>query len=330
MRLKKKFLIIRFSSIGDIVLTSPVIRLLKMQTDGAEVHYLTKQKYRCLLEANPYIDRIYSFSKKLDEILPVLKSEKYDYIIDLHRNIRSSMVKMVLKRKSFSFRKLDFRKWILVNFKIDRLPDIHIVDRYIETLKNFGIKNDGKGLDYFIPENEKFNLDELPADFREGYICIVLGGTYFTKRLPPQKYFSLVANQQYNFVLLGGLTEKEMADSIMSVAGKNVADLCGKLGINQSASVVGQARLVIANDTGLMHIAAALRKKILSVWGNTVPQFGMYPYLPGEGSEMLEVKGLKCRPCSKLGKHKCPEKHFNCMNLISEPAIADWVRKNFR
>lgn len=294
-----------------------------------EIHFLTKQKHQCLLEANPYIDKIYSFQKKLDEVIPLLKSEEYDYIIDLHRNLRSLKVKMALKGKSFSFKKLNFEKWLLVAFKIDKLPNIHIVDRYLETIESLGAKDDKKGLDYFIPEEEKFNTSELPEGFQKGFVAIILAGTYYTKRLPVEKFLPLINNTQFNFVLLGGKNEAEMARSIIDVSGENVIDFCGKLSINQSASLVEQARLVISNDTGLMHIAAAFRKKILSVWGNTVPQLGMHPYLPAEGSKMLEVNGLKCRPCSKLGKHECPKKHFNCMKQIPETAIVQWVESNF-
>lgn len=297
--------------------------------EDVEIHFLTKQKHHCLLEANPYLDKIYSFEKKLDEVIPLLKSEKYDYIIDLHRNIRSLKVKRALRGKSFTFKKLNFEKWLLVNFKIDKLPNIHIVERYLETLKSFGIRDDANGLDYFIPEIEKFNINELPEHFQHGFVAIILAGTYFTKRLPAEKYLPLIRNKHYNFVLLGGNNETEMAQSIIDVAGENVIDFCGKLSINQSASLVEQARLVITNDTGLMHIAAAFRKRILSVWGNTVPQLGMHPYLSAEGSKMLEVNGLKCRPCSKLGKHECPKKHFNCMNQIPESSIVDWVAGNY-
>lgn len=328
--MKKKILVIRFSSIGDIVLTTPVVRQLRKQLEDVEIHFLTKQKHRCLLEANPYINKIYSFEKKLDEVVPLLKLENYDYIIDLHRNIRSMRVKMALKGKSFSFKKLNFEKWLLVTFKIDKLPNIHIVDRYLETIGSFGIKDDKQGLDYFIPEQEKFNISELPEGFQNGFVAVILAGTYYTKRLPVEKYLPLINNKRFNFVLLGGKNEIGMAQSIVEVTGENVVNLCGRISINQSASLVEQARLVISNDTGLMHIAAAFRKKILSVWGNTVPQLGMHPYLSAEGSKILEVNGLKCRPCSKLGKHECPKKHFNCMNQIPESSLVDWVIGNYQ
>lgn len=327
--MKTKFLIIRFSSIGDIVLTSPVVRCLKTQYPGAEVHFLTKKRNADLLHANPYIDKIQLYDGSISSLITDLKAEKYDYIIDLHNNLRSLLVKLRLNVKSYSFNKLNFRKMLLTQFGIDILPDTHIVDRAMETLNPFNIVNDGKGLDYFIPEEDELSIEELPEHIRSGYIALVLAGTYTTKKMPVAKYRNLITESNIPFVLLGGKSEHLLAAEILDWNTGNVVDFTGKLRINQSASLVRKARLVISNDTGLMHIAAAFHKKILSVWGNTTPKFGMYPYLPGEGSEAIEVKGLPCRPCSKLGYHQCPKKHFRCMNDIPEDRIIDWVKREF-
>ena len=327
--MKTKFLIIRFSSIGDIVLTSPVVRCLKTQFPDAEVHFLTKKRNADLLQANPYIDQIQLLEDSLSDTIQRLKTENYDYIIDLHNNLRSLNVKLRLKAKSYSFNKLNLRKILLTRFKLDTMPGSHIVDRNLETIRPFDIVNDGKGLDHFIPVEDEFLLSELPESFRNGYVALVLAGTYTTKRMPVAKYRKLISESNIPFVLLGGKGERVSAASILEWNTGNVLDFTGKLRINQSASLVKSATLVIANDTGLMHIAAAFHKKILSVWGNTSPELGMYPYLPGEGSELLEVKGLPCRPCSKLGYHECPKKHFRCMNDIPEDRIIDWVKREF-
>jgi len=327
--LKTKFLIIRFSSIGDIVLTSPVVRCLKTQFPDVEVHFLTKKRNADLLQANPHIDQIQLLEDSLSDTIQRLKTENYDYIIDLHNNLRSLNVKLRLKAKSYSFNKLNLRKILLTRFKLDTMPGGHIVDRNLETLRPFNIVNDGKGLDHFIPVEDEFSLSELPDSFRNGFVALVLAGTYTTKRMPVAKYRKLISESNIPFVLLGGKGERVSAASILEWNTGNVLDFTGKLRINQSASLVKNATLVIANDTGLMHIAAAFHKKILSVWGNTSPELGMYPYLPGEGSEILEVKGLPCRPCSKLGYHECPKKHFRCMNDIPEDRIIDWVTREF-
>ena len=327
--MKTKFLIIRFSSIGDIVLTSPVVRCLKTQFPEAEVHFLTKKRNADLLQANLYIDKIQVLDDSLSNTIQRLKLENYDYIIDLHNNFRSLNVKLRLKAKSFSFNKLNIRKLLLTRFKLDTMPDGHIVDRNMRTLLPFNIVNDGQGLNHFIPEEDEFSLSELPDSYRNGYVALVLAGTYFTKRMPIAKYRKLISESNIPYVLLGGKGERASAASILEWRTGNVLDFTGKLRINQSASLVKNAKLVIANDTGLMHIAAAFHKKILSVWGNTSPKLGMYPYLPGEGSEILEVKGLPCRPCSKLGYQECPKKHFSCMNDIPEDRIISWVEREF-
>jgi len=327
--LKKKFLIIRFSSIGDIVLTTPVVRCLKNQFQGAEIHYLTKRRNLDLLEANPYIDKIHLFGDSLTETIQELKAEKYDYVIDLHNNLRSLRVKLGLKVKSFSFNKLNIRKLLLTKFRINTLPKNHIVDRNLQTLSYFNIVNDGKGLDHFIPDEDEFPLSQLPEKFRNGYLVLVLAGTYSTKRMPVEKYRRLISETQLPVMLLGGKSERPLAATILDWKIGNVIDFTGKLRINQSASLVKNSRIVISNDTGLMHIAAAYHKKILSVWGNTSPVFGMYPYMPARESEILEVKGLSCHPCSKIGYHKCPKKHFRCMNDIPEDRIIEWVKREF-
>ena len=327
--MKTKFLIIRFSSIGDIVLTSPVVRILKAQFQDAEIHFLTKKRNEDLLIANPHVDKIQLYESSLSETIRSLKLEKYDYIIDLHNNFRSLRVKAALRVKSYSFNKLNIRKMLFIKLNINTLPKTHIVDRNLATLRSFNIINDGKGLDYFIPPEDEFPIAELPPTFRNGYVALVLAGTYTTKRIPAEKYRSLISGTNVPFLLLGGKSERAAANTILEWNTQNVIDFTGKLRINQSASLIKNAQLVISNDTGLMHIAAAYRKKILSIWGNTSPELGMYPYLPGAGSEILEVKGLSCRPCSKLGFSECPKKHFRCMNEIPEERIVDWVRREF-
>lgn len=328
-----KVLIIRFSSIGDIVLATPVVRALKQQL-GAEVHFLTKRGFRGIVEANPYIDKVYAIDKKVGEVLPELKQEDYSYLIDLHHNLRSLQVKLALKGKAYSFNKLNWEKWLMARFKINRLPDKHIVDRYMETAAPLGVENDGKGLDYFIPEQDEVEVSaflsaNVLAEAREvpRFVAFAIGAAHNTKRLPTDKAISICKRIGLPVVLLGGPGEAEEGRQIAEAAGGHVFSTCGLLNLNQSASFVRQAYKVISHDTGLMHIAAAFGKDIISVWGNTIPEFGMYPYLPeGKGSNTtVEVKGLSCRPCSKIGYQACPRGHFRCMRNISEENIVSAV-----
>lgn len=318
-----KILILRFSSIGDIVLTTPVVRCLKEQVKDIEIHYLTKSSFASLAASNPYIDKVYSMEKKLSEVMPLLKVENYDFILDLHHNLRTKQVILALKKPSDNFPKLNFKKWLLVQLKINKMPLIHIVDRYFKAATVFNINNDLKGLDFFIPEKEEVKLNELPEFFKAGFIAVVIGAQHFTKRMPNHKIIDLCQGLPLPVILVGGKEDYNNGLEIEKVLGIKAFNACGKYNLFQSASIIKQARLVITHDTGMMHIAAAFKKKIISVWGNTVPEFGMYPYMPQDtaNSFMAEVKNLSCRPCSKIGKTSCPKGHFRCMNDLDTNTI---------
>jgi ADP-heptose:LPS heptosyltransferase len=330
---KPKILIVRFSSIGDIVLTTPVIRCLKQQL-GAEIHFLTKKSFRNILDANPYVDKVYAIQSKIEEEIADLQEEQYHFIVDLHHNLRSLQLKIALGRHSASFNKLNFQKWLMVNFKINRLPNTHIVDRYIQTVARLGVTNDGQGLDYFIPPEQEVNLGDIcqwqeerrhlrPLIASGQYIAFVIGAAHPTKRLTTEKIVALCKKINLPVLLLGGPGDAETGEKIAHTAGIHVINTCGRYSLHQSASLVRQARTVITHDTGLMHIAAALQKNIVSIWGNTIPEFGMYPYYPSSVNlnTTIQVKDLSCRPCSKIGFQTCPKGHFKCMNNIDENAI---------
>ncbi len=326
---KVRFLIIRFSSIGDIVLTTPLVRCLKHQVQDSEICFLTSKKFVPVIKANPYISRVYEYEGNIFRLISVLRPEAFDYIIDLQNNYLSKIFKICLCAPFYTVNKINFTKFLIINFKINRLPASHIVDRYLDTVSHFGVKNDLTGLDFFIPENEKFDINNLPDVCNNGYVAFIISGTYNTKKLPVEKISWICNNINYPVILIGGSDEKKAGDDIVSLTGENVFNFAGKTSICESASLVSCANLVLTNDTGFMHIAAAFGKKILSFWGNTIPGFGMYPYMADQASEVAEVKNLKCRPCSKLGFKRCPKNHFKCMNEIETGSAVDWINKNF-
>lgn len=342
-----KFLIVRFSSIGDIVLTTPIVRCLKQQVDGAEVHFITKKVFAGLMESNPHVDQVHTIEDSVFEITDELKEVGFDYIIDLHNNLRSRQLRRELKVLSFDYPKHNLAKWLLVNFKLNRMPKNHIVDRYFEAVSSFRVKSDGEGLDYFIPEEEE--LDPQNEFGFSDYIAYGIGGRQPGKIFPEDKIvktLQLLTQAGKNVVLLGGPEDRDRADRIrdkgieirderaeisgsgraLRVPGSGIGQVinrCGDLSMNGSASVVRQASSVISHDTAIMHIAAAFKKKVISIWGCTVPEFGMYPYKPGEGSKMIQMDGLRQRPCSKLGIGTCAG--FACMNSIKEEQITKSV-----
>ncbi len=311
-----KVLVVRFSSIGDIVLTTPVLRGLKEQIENIEIHYLTKKQFAPILQENPRIDKIYTIDNHIDELVDDLKKEKYAFIIDLHNNLRTKSLKFKLRRPSKSINKLNWKKWFFVQLKINTMPRKHIVDRYFETVASLGVKNDQKPSEYFISENDEVNVTEKLGVLPNEFVAIAIGAQFKTKKMPKELLVKIISKLKEPVVLMGGAMDADLAKELIALSSNSIIkNACGGFNLSESASIVKQSKRLITNDTGMMHIATCFSVQIDSVWGNTVPDLGMYPYYPNAKGKFSihEVKGLNCRPCSKIGFQDCPKKHFDCM-----------------
>jgi ADP-heptose:LPS heptosyltransferase len=315
----QRILIVRFSSIGDIVLTSPVVRAMRTRFPDADIRFLTKRAYAELVQPNPYLNGVFLFDGKLRDTIAEVRAFRPDVVIDLHHNLRTSLLKAAVGCKSYSFPKLNLEKWLHVNLKMDTLPDLHIVDRYFKAVEPLGAVNDGQGLDFFIPDDVK--LPQLPPAFSEGYLAVVIGAKFATKRIPEQKLVAIIRGLQRPVVLVGGPEDAALGERLAK--GGQMFNACGRASLLESARIIEHAAVVITSDTGMMHIAAAFDRPTISVWGNTVPAFGMASYMPQhpERSHIIEQKGLNCRPCSKIGHAQCPKGHFNCMMLLDTDTV---------
>ncbi len=325
-----KILIIRFSSIGDIVLTTPVIRCVKQQLPGAEVHFLTKKAFAPILEHNPYIDGLHFLQDGLWETVKYLKAFGFDYIIDLHHNQRTMAIRALMGTRASVFNKLNVEKWLMVNFKVDQLPRVHIVDRYLAAATPLGVADDGGGLDYFIPKEQEIDLATLPETHRDGYVALIIGAKHATKQYPVDLLAEVCRQVPYPIILLGGPEDRPAGEQVTTLSENTlVYNACGQFSLHGSASLARQANVVVSNDTGLMHISAAFQKPIVSLWGNTIPEFGMFPYY-GKNSPVqpviMEVRDLPCRPCSKIGYAQCPRDHFKCMREIKPTEVAERIK----
>lgn len=322
-----KLLVIRFSSIGDVVLTTPVIRALKMQYrhGDVELHFLTRARHREILAANPYIDKLHCIEHHISEVYHALQAERFDYVIDLHASLRSFMIKRRLGRPCRTLDKQTLRRFLYVYFKINLLPRRHIVDRYFDVLRDLAVVNDQQGLDYFLSVDDERALTALPASHRRDYLAIVIGGQHAGKRYPFDHLCALCRQIDIPVVLLGGPTDQRRGEAIVQQVGAKVFNACGRFTLNESAVLLREAQCVISNDTGLMHIASAFHKKIISLWGATVPEFGMSPYLPGSGSRILEAVSPQ-RPYSRHGGKQPFRAAYNCWTGLEPDKILQALR----
>ncbi len=323
-----KVLIIRFSSIGDIVLTTAAIRCLKQQIPGAEVHLLTKEKMKAVTIANPYIDKFHYYTNDLNAIVKELRKEDYDYIIDLHKNIRTYLLQVRLfttKGLWYSYHKLSLQKFLLTKLKINLMPKRHISLRCIDAMELLGVVDDGNGLDYFIPTSVYIKDSDLPSGHLFGYVAIVIGATHNTKKLPVYKLQEICSKINYPMILIGGKEDAVQGEEIASINQQKIFNACGKFSLNESADLVRRANLVISHDTGLQYIACAFQKPVLAIWGGTSPKLQVEPFY-GTANIALHknfiVPGLPCQPCSNYGTKKCPRGHFKCMKNQDTDLIA--------
>lgn len=313
----QKILIIRFSSIGDLVLTSPIVRALKQQGEYC-IHYLVKKKFKNAIENNPYIDQIFSLedsNTKSD-----LTQQKYDIVVDLQNNLKSLKIRRGLAKKTLVVNKENIKKLLLVRTGIDLLKGEHIVGRYFKTVKEIGIKDDGKGLDFFIPEDFKITSFKIPIDLSQPYLAWVIGASYTKKMLPLNHIVEVCKGISLPILLLGGPMDRSNGDDIIAASNAaNLYNLCGELSLEESSYVLKQSSIVLSNDTGLMHIAAAFQKKIISFWGCTKPSLGMSPFMANEHSAML-LSDTNNAPCSKLG-NRCKSSKNGCIKDLSTNRI---------
>ncbi len=324
-----KILIIRFSSFGDVVLSTPVPRLLKNKYPESVIHFITKKEYSSIYNNNNYVDKVIKFEKNLYQTYIKLRNEKYNLIIDLHNNLRSNYLKLLLFKRSYTYDKQFFKRWLVTNFKLN-LKIKHIASSYIETLRGLNIDDDRMGLDFYIDENNKIFKKDLPISHRNGFYSFVMGAKHFTKRLPVKKIIELCDKINKPIILIGGKDEisnslkvenffksrnTDYGDIARTLDKKTIIyNLCGKLSINQSASIIQASKAVYTNDTGFMHVAAAFKKRVIAIFGSTHPNLGFYPYKTN--FFIYQNNKLSCRPCTKIGLSRCPLKHFKCMNEI--------------
>ncbi|RYG23039.1 MAG: glycosyltransferase family 9 protein, partial [Chitinophagaceae bacterium] len=317
----------------DIVLASPVFRCVKKQLPDAVVHLATKESFKMVTASNPYIDAFHYYNNDLAAFIKELKDEDFDYVIDLHNNIRSTRIRKALKKKTFVIDKQNIKKFFLTEYSAKFLKIRHITERSLDTVAKLGVSNDGLGLDYFVAKENVVPINDIPASHHAGFVAFVTGATYNCKKLPLQKMQELAVLIDHPIILIGGKGDFEEMEKVAAIDPVKIYNACGKFNLDESADLVSRAKLVISHDTGFQYIAAAFKKPIIALWGCTSPRLGFEPYY---GEKFISraprdfykniFLDLHCQPCSK-GTDQCPLGHFNCMRKMDMKMVANEVHK---
>jgi len=322
--LRKKVLVIRFNAIGDLVLTTPVVKALS--TNGYEVHYLVKTAFAELMENNPHVKKVWRFTDNLPEINSSLKQEDFDVVIDLHNNLRSKRVKSALSNvKSYTIKKDRVKLFMLTKLGINRVKERHIVYRFLDVLKPLGLAMGEPSPKTYIPDTIATHWPyPLPARF----LAIVVGAAWATKEIPRDKILELISRSAFeHIVLIGGPADKDRAQQIEQQSKRDIQNLTGMLTITESAYVLQQAASVVSGDTGMMHIAASLGTPCVAVFGSTHKVLGYTPFYGKQKAQyhLVQNETLGCRPCTKQGENQCPKGHFKCMMDLEVDDIIEKV-----
>ncbi|MFQ3598532.1 MAG: glycosyltransferase family 9 protein [Chloroherpetonaceae bacterium] len=316
-----RLLVIRLSSIGDILLTTPILRALKATFQEAEIDFLTKPSFTALLEGNPALKTIFT----TENFEP---KQRYDLVIDLQHNLTSRKYHQAGK-KIVCYHKENWKKFLLVNFKVNLYRGYEsVVERYAKSLAPFGVRLDEKGCEVFLNHEEK-DFGKKHRTAKTPVLAVCFGARHVTKRFPPERFASalnqLLEKNPIDIWLLGGKEDAPTAEEILSHvrARSSVKNFSGQHTLRETAAMLASSDAVLSNDTGLMHMAAAFQKPMVVLFGSSVKEFGFLPYK--SAFELLEVEGLECRPCSHIGREHCPKLHFKCMRDISESGLVNAV-----
>ncbi len=330
-----KILIIRLSSIGDILLTTAFIRQARQCFPKAEIDFIVKRKFSTLLKFNPHLNRVFEFDNeqkaRLSEFIEQFESSSYDYIFDLHNNPRSIYLRYKISGENKTYiRKDKLAQIALVKLKIRKFSTMKsIPQRYLEVGQMAGITDDKKGLEIYWDLETETRLNEFlikeKVELTQPTIGIAPGAGYFTKRWPIEYFEDLIENIsnkfKYNFCIIGGQKEIEIGKRLAQTP--NVYNFCGKLNLLESGLVISKINCLISNDSGMMHMATAVETPVLAIFGSSVKEFGFYPYRAK--SIVVENNEAKCRPCSHIGKNSCPKQHFMCMREITPEIVLNKV-----
>lgn len=333
-----KILIIRFSSLGDIVLTTPIVSLIKETHPNADIYFLTKKAFASLLEGNHNIHRIIAWEEVKSNKDHMIFYETFDYLLDLHNSTRSFLARRKISyKKKAIYKKPYMKRFLLVHFKKNRYKRVvHVVHRYMRTLRILGIRPHYRKPDILADRPAADRLDGW--NFNQPTLAVAPGARWFTKRWPRINFEDTIAQFMDEFpdwqvILLGGKDEKKDSKEIYKKISKEktkkgkIFNFTGEYTIRESAFFLKYSRIFLTNDSGLMHVASSFDVHIVALFLATVPEFG---FLPFTRSKSILSVDLPCKPCNHKGLSRCPKRHFQCAQRITPSVVLNAIKEQIR
>jgi ADP-heptose:LPS heptosyltransferase len=310
-----RILLVRFSSLGDVVLTTPLVRALRRAFPSAEITFVTKRRYAALLGGNPAIDRIEALEagESLRSLAGRLRGRPFDHGLDLQGSLRSLALRRAVRGRWTGYGKRRGRRWRLLLAGGHAQPDdVPVAERYFGAAAHLGIRPDGEPAEVFPSAPAREAAAALgPA----GFVALAPGARHHTKRWPPGHWRALaerLAERGLAVVGVGDAAEREL------LCGGPIGEAYGAP-LDVTAALLARALVVVANDSGLMHLATAVRRPVVALFGPTVRALGFSPY---RAEAVVLERAMRCRPCSATGGPFCPLLHHRCLRDITPAEVA--------
>ncbi|MDA3883591.1 MAG: lipopolysaccharide heptosyltransferase II [Bacteroidales bacterium] len=325
--------IFRLSSIGDIILTSALVRCLRSTYPDAKIDFVVKRQFKHITELMPEIDTIHTFNSDggFSELLSLrtkLASKKYDVMLDIHKNWRSAFIRNTIgARRVYTFNKHTFKRYLMIRFKIDAYNIVRPVYlRFVDAAQKLGVVYDDKKTGLAIPAETQKHVDNYLEDHgikpHKPLVVLCPGASFYNKEWQKEKFLELaqiiITQKNMQVVLLGGSKEQETCTYIATTINQKILSVAGQFNLKESAALLNRAQATVANDTGMLHMSEALKVPVVGIYGPTVRQFGYFPVLAK--SKVARVE-LACRPCTKMGMNTCPKETFDCTQKISVSSV---------
>jgi heptosyltransferase-2 len=348
MKIINRILLIRLSSLGDVLLSTPLISLLSQKYPSAKIDFVIFQEYSELIRYHPGIHQVFEINKEeglqgLNQIKNKLNSQSYEVILDLHNNFRSRWLTLRLSSlfsrvRIYRIKKQKFARFLLVKYKINLYRKLYgkiipVWEKYVRTAAHLGLSSEnhnGKP-DLYLPDATRVSAEKIlkRLNVPSSYITVAPGARHYTKRWPAENYASVI-NRVFRetgrtTLLLGGTSDKETVQNMLKKVEKPAAiSLAGEISLLETAAIIKNSQLLLTNDSGLMHVGSAMDIPLVAIFGSTVEEFGFFP--AGSDIDIVQNEALYCRPCSHIGRSACPEGHFKCMEEISPGVVTERIK----
>ena len=326
-------LAVRFSSIGDILLTTPLLRAIQRSHPGSRVTVLTKREYVPLLSHNPHVYRVLGMApgRSLLGLATELRGDRYSHLLDLHDSLRSRALRVLVPGRWRSYPKHRLDRALLIRMKRNRYRDRRpVAERYFSAAKDLGVRPDGGPPDFFLGPEAGEHVAAWLASVRlenQSIVAVAPGAAHATKRWPLEHWRTLVNRQVadgHAVVIVGGPGDAALGAALSNGTDERITNAAGIFGLQATGALLRRARALVSGDTGVMHMATAVGTPVVGLFGPTVEAFGFFPYT--NRATVLELP-LPCRPCSSQGGPKCPLGHHRCLVDLDPGATYDAVRR---